>query len=299
MITDDPGVINPRIGEKGSSCPIWQCGFNAAEVFGSSIHELHLGGQANAAGLRILKVVPGPAAAAGGHVQLDVVGDALVLRDARGAAVAGEALVGTRIVLAKKGRPYATVMIASHDRVTRWAEGSPEVDAYGLVYIDGNHIERNVCTGYHDSPRAPIALVLGGETYDLDAKEVRPDAEGWFSIACAGSAAAKLSLLGYGPQSSDTTPDQRQATLKMITADYCGGGHSYTENGTPIQWENVQGTVGLTAEPAGIEAVWTAAGALCVDQTRIADTEIECQLPRCGAYDLSDGEWITYVPMIQ
>ena len=298
LITGDPGVTNPRIGEKGSSCPIWQCGFNAAEVFGSSIHELNLDGQANSAGLRIMKVLPGPAAAAGGHVQLDVAGDALLLRDAHGGALAGADLVGTRIVLGKKGKPYATVMIASHDRVARWAEGAPDADAYGLVYIDGNQIEQNVCTGYHDSPRTSIALILGGETYDLDAKEVRPDAERWFSIACAGSAAAKLSLLGYGPQSSATSPDQRQATLKMITADYCGDGHSYTKNGTPIQWENVEGTVALTEEPAAIEAVWTAEGALCVDETRISGTGVDCQLPRCSDFDLSDGEWISYVPVV-
>jgi hypothetical protein len=300
LIGEDPGVTNPRIGEKGSSCPIWQCGFNAAEVFGSSIHELHLDGQANAAGLRILKVAPGPAAAAGGFDRLDVAGDAFVLRDARGAALAGQALLGTHIYLGADGQTFATVMIASHARVARWADGAPDVDAYGLVYVDGHHIERNVCTGNHDSPRAPIALVLGGETYDMEAKEVRPDPEQrWFSIACAGSAAAKLSLLGYGPQSSKTTPARRQATLKMITADYCGDGHSYTVDGTPIQWENVAGTVELTAEPAAIEAVWTADGALCLDEARIAGTEIDCTLPRCGNYDLADGEWITYVPMVQ
>ncbi|WAS98873.1 ADYC domain-containing protein [Nannocystis punicea] len=269
-------------------------------MFGGSIHELHLGGKANAAGLQLLKVAPGPAAAAGGFERLGVVGDAFVLRDASGAVLAGPALVGTRLYLGLNGQPFATVMIASHDRVARWADGAPDVDAYGLVYIDGNHIERNVCTGYHNSPRAPIALVLGGETYDMDAKEVRPDPEQqWFSIACAGSAAAKLSLLGYGPQSSKTTPARRQATLKMITADYCGDGHSYTVDGTPIQWENVTGTVGLTAEPAAIEAVWTADGALCLDEARIAGTEIDCTLPRCGQYDLADGEWITYVPMVQ
>ncbi|MDC0719964.1 ADYC domain-containing protein [Nannocystis bainbridge] len=244
--------------------------------------------------------MPGPKAAAAGYDRLDVVGDALVLRDDRGAALAGAALIGTRLHLGMAGQPLTTVLIASHDRVARWADGAPDVDAYGLVYIDGHHIERNVCTGSYDSPRAPIALVLGGETYDMDAKEVRPDPERqWFSIACAGSAAAKLSLLGYGPQSSKTSPAQRQATLKMITADYCGDGHSYTVDGTPIQWENVQGTVGLTAEPAAIEAVWTAAGALCVDEPRIAGTVIDCSLPRCGDFDLADGEWISYVPLVQ
>lgn len=300
LIVGDADAINPRIGEKGSSCPIWQCGFNAAEVFGSSIHELDLDGEANRAGLQLLKVNPPAKAAAAGFDRLDVAGDAFVLRDASGAALAGAAVVGTELLLGQDGAPYATVLIASHALVPRWAEGLPDAHAYGLVYVAGDATERNVCTGADlDSPRDPVALILGGEVYDLEAKQVVAGADRWFSIACAGSAAAKLSLLGYGPQSSGTDVKQRQATLKMITADYCGDGHSYTENGIPIQWENVQGTVGLTAEPGAIESVWTAAGALCIDQARIAGTQLHCDLPSCDEFDLGDGEWITYVPLAE
>lgn len=294
---DDP--INVRIGEKGSSCPIWQCGFNAAEVFGGSIHELQLDGAANSAGMQLLQVIPAPAAAAGGFVDFAVAGDAFVLRNGKGKALKGAGLVGTELLLGHDGVPFASVRIASHSKVPRWAEGSPDADAYGLVYvIDG--VERNVCTGSElDNPRVSTALILGDETYDLEAKRVRPGATRWFSIACAGSAAAKMSLLGYGPQSSKTSAQQRQATLKMITADYCGGGHSYTKDGTAVLWENIDGTVELTAEPDLIESVWTSSGARCLDATRIAGTNIACKLPSCDAFDLEDGEWLTYVPIAQ
>ena len=86
----------------------------------------------------------------------------------------------------------------------------------------------------------------------------------------------------------------RQATLKMITADYCGGGQSYTANGTPVVWRNRAGTVDSTDlhTPDAVEAVWTAGGALCLDTPRIAD--VTCQLPSCAGLDLEDGEWLTH-----
>jgi hypothetical protein len=280
----------------GSACPIWQCGFNAAEVHGSQVRELNLDGLANGDGVQLLEVVPGPAAAAGGYNQLDVVGDALVLRNAAGAKATGDQLIGTQLVLGRSGSKLAFVTIAGRDAVDRWADGAKAAEAYALVYTDQDGIERNVCTGDDFDARSAVALVLGGETYDLAAKTAKPAAR-WFTIGCAGSAAAKLSLLGYAPQAGATTVAQRQATLKMITADYCGNGHSYTVNGTPIAWENVSGSVQSGA--GDVEAVWTAKGALCLDKTRISDTQVACSIPSCDAFDLSDGEWISYVPVTE
>ncbi|HEY8380360.1 MAG TPA: ADYC domain-containing protein [Nannocystis sp.] len=283
-----------RIGEKGSSCPVWRCGFNSAEVFGNPIHELHLGGGPNEAGIRIAQVIPGKKVPEG-FDKLDVVGDRLVLRKANGAAIGGKNLVGTVLVLAREDGPVANLVIAAHDKVHRWAKGTAPTDAYAFAYTDLDGVTGlSVCGG--DDPRAVNAVVLGGETYDLETKQVNPGAGGWFTLACAGSAAAKLLLLDYGPQSSQTTPAQRQATLKMITADYCGDGTAYTENGTPLLWENVSGSVELDAQPGAVEAVWTAAGALCLDATRIADVSPGCALPACDDFDLGDGEWITYLP---
>lgn len=293
---DDSAATLARSGGTSSSCPIWQCGFNAAEVHGASIHELNLDGLANGAGLQLLTVVPNTKAAANGFTALDVVGDEFVLRNAKGQLLVGADLIGTELVIGQNGVKLASVMIAAHDNVPRWATGAAQAHAFALTYVVDGVTERNVCTGDNMLARAAVALVLGGETYDMASKTVSPGKRRWFSIACAGSAAAKLSLLGYGPQSSATSPAQRQATLKMITADYCGNGQSYTVNGTPILWENAAGTVPLAADPEALESVWTAAGALCLDAPRIAGTQIACTLPNCGDFDLADGEWISYVP---
>ncbi|MFY0538067.1 hypothetical protein [Nannocystis pusilla] len=78
-------------------CPVWQCGFNAAEVNGRSIRELNLDGEPNEDGMRIV----GFLAPAGllGNYKLDFDGDELVARNARGAVLRGNKLVGATILV--------------------------------------------------------------------------------------------------------------------------------------------------------------------------------------------------------
>lgn len=292
---DGEAELAGALAARDYSCPTWRCGFNAAEVRGRSLQELDLDGLPNAAGARIVGALPPPLRL--GYV-LDVQNDELVFRKG-GSVLRGEQIVGgILLVQLPLGLPVP-VTIAGYATVPSWAADHPPIAAYTLLYPEPVELlgVKNVCTGSLLDPLASVATVLGGERYDEATKTVLPDQSRWVTIACAGSAAAKLKLLGYGPQSSATTPARRQATLKMITADYCGGGHSYTENGTPLQWANADGTV---APPAGatlgaVESVWTASGAVCLGATRIADTEVACPLPACDGFDLDDGEWITHV----
>ena len=162
---------------------------------------------------------------------------------------------------------------------------------------------KNVCGGSLLEPPASAATVLGGETYDNVTKEVNANQTGWFTLACAGSAAAKMKLMGYAPQTefdgsgAPSTVAQRQATLKMITADYCGTGTSYTQTGTPVVWRNQAGSVDSSNwhVPGAVEAVWDEHGARCLGATRITGTQVGCVLPSCAGYSLDDGEWQTQV----
>jgi hypothetical protein len=174
-----------------------------------------------------------------------------------------------------------------------------------LVYADLAQplLTRSVCKGSLLDPLLASVVVLADERYDLDTKTVIPDQTGWITLACAGSAAAKMALLGYGPhadfdgEGAAASADQRQATLKMITADYCGDGHAYTVDGTAINWENRGGTVmpETDADLSAPEAIWTAAGALCLDTPRVVElSEVACSLPSCASLSLDDGEWATY-----
>ncbi|HEY8376783.1 MAG TPA: ADYC domain-containing protein [Nannocystis sp.] len=279
------------------SCPAWKCGFNAAEVNGRSLQELNLDGLPNADGARIVGIVPPPLTLLGGY-KLDVDNDELVLRKGN-SVLRGSQLVGTILLVQLPIGLPVPVTILDYTTVPSWAEGQPPIAAYTLVYPEPMELlgVKNVCTGSLLDPLASVATVLGGERYDEASKTVLPNQSRWFTLACAGSAAAKLKLLGYGPQSSATTPAQRQATLKMITADYCGGGESYTENGTEVQWINRSGAVGPSeGELGAVEAIWDEHGALCLEATRLPGVEVGCALPTCSDFTVDDGEWITHVP---
>ncbi|MBZ5709734.1 ADYC domain-containing protein [Nannocystis pusilla] len=286
------------------NCPTWQCGFNAAEVNGRAIRELNLDGLANDDGLRIVGFVA-PAGLLGGY-ELDVDGDEWVARSPQGKLLRGPQLIGATLLVDGPGllAPPVPLTIAGYQEIDSWAAGAARVPTYALLYPDLDALlgVRNVCTGDLLDVFATAATVLAGETYDLDAKTVEPGRDRWFTIACAGSAAAKLRLMNYGPHADfdgeghPASAEQRQATLKMLTADYCGDGDGYTHNHVALQWQNSGGTV-VSPGPWGVpEAIWGPDGALCLDATRLADADVACALPACEDLSLADGEWATYVP---
>jgi hypothetical protein len=300
----------PEVGDRAyyvsssDDCPRWRCGYNTSEINGKSLQELNLDGEANADGVELVGFLP-PAGLLLNYA-LDTDGDALVARGGLlgNSTLRGPALVGGALLLKVDGL-VIPVVIAGYEEVTSWADGGAPVPAYALVYadLDAPLLQRSVCKGTLLDPLQASVVILAGDRYDLDAKTVSAGDDGWLTLACAGSAAAKMALLGYGPnadvdgEDAPPTPAQRQATLKMITADYCGDGHSYTADGTPLRWENAAGTViAPDVEPSDLEAIWSANGALCLDTPRIADpADVACDLPSCAALTLDDGEWTTYV----
>ena len=285
-----------------STCPTWKCGFNSAEVNGRAIRELNLDGAKNSAGVKIVGFLA-PAGLLGDY-QLDVEGDELIATG-DGPTLRGASLVGATILVKEPGLLSVPlpITVLDYQEIPSWAAGGEPVATYALLYPDLGSLlgVRNVCNGDLVDTLATAATVLGGETYDLTSKTVQTRPR-WLTIACAGSAAAKMRLMNYGPQSDfdgaghPASVDQRQATLKMITADYCGDGTSYTANGTPLEWENADGTVQPAAAVGAREAVWTASGALCLDHTRLAGVQVGCALPACDALSADAGEWQTHLP---
>ncbi len=298
---DDAEQVTERTGY--GSCSAWRCGFNAADVNGRSLQELNLAGQANSDGVRVVGFLAPPLTLLGGYT-LSVEDDEFVAK--RGTSkLKRQQLVGSIILVQIPLGLVLPVTISGYESVPSWADGGEPIAAYTLIYPELGALlgVKNVCSGSLLDPLAAAATVLGGETYDNTTKTVQPNKPGWFTLACAGSAAAKMKLMGYAPQTKlpgATQPASvaaRQATLKMITADYCGDGHSYTATGTPVVWTNPSGTVDSSEfhTPGAVEAVWTANGALCLDATRIAGTEVACTLPSCAGLDVDDGEWLTHV----
>ncbi|EDM79975.1 hypothetical protein PPSIR1_23076 [Plesiocystis pacifica SIR-1] len=292
-------------------CPRWQCGYNTADVNGKSMQELNLDGLPNADGVAVVGVTV-PAGLLGLNLlpaELGVVGDALAaFTSPNGAPLTGAELVGAVLWLEVDGLPALPVTISGYEQVESWAEGSPPVDAYALTYVDVEgalSLERSVCKGTLVDPLQAAVVILAGERYDPETKAVLPDEDRWITLACAGSATAKVALLGYGPHGElggqgAASVEQRQATLNMITANYCGDGHAYTEDGTPLAWEDAAGVVTPFMPPGAREALWDADGALCLDTPRLVErTEVGCELPTCAELE-AGGEldglavWLTH-----
>lgn len=295
--------LGERSGVYYNDCSNWRCGYNTSEINGKSLQELHLGGQPNQDGVALVGFLPPLGLLF--DWELGVEGDALVARGGLlgNSTLRGAQLLGSTLLLQLDGGLVVPVIIAGYQPVASWAQDGEPVDAYALVYADLAQplLQRSICKGTLLDPLQASVVVLADERYDLADKTVIADQPGWITLACAGSAAAKMALLGYGPNArfvASTPPpsvDRRQATLKMLTADYCGDGHSYTVDGTPLDWENSAGTVGRYDVPSALEAIWTADGARCLDTPRLVDPgEVSCSLPSCDAFGLADGEWASY-----
>jgi uncharacterized protein YceK len=99
----------------------------------------------------------------------------------------------------------------------------------------------------------------------------------------------------------------------MITADYCGNGHSYTKAGTDVRWQNKHGwcTQDSTCpyyfprqdESVKREAIWGPDGALCLDTPRFVERdEVDCMrdkdIPYCNDDIIASlgAEWETFTP---
>lgn len=144
------------------------------------------------------------------------------------------------------------------------------------------------------------ALVFEGDRYDPVRKRVSGSdfATTWFNLACAGTAPAKLHLQRYtlaGSYTADgrllypTSLDERQAMLKMFTADYCGKGYSFTRDGQPLLYTDAAHTIPMDyGRIASMEALWTRDGATCLDVPRLVPREEVLETcgfvpPSCGS----------------
>jgi hypothetical protein len=108
-----------------------------------------------------------------------------------------------------------------------------------------------------------------------------------FTFACGGYALAKCAEAGYRPWETVkvcapgrgcrhvSLAPYHQACTRMIRADFCGDGTSYTENGTEISYFDGLG-IRYDSESWNLEAEWDEDGALCAVRDRIAGMNPSC-----------------------
>jgi hypothetical protein len=145
-----------------------------------------------------------------------------------------------------------------------------------------------------DDDGNPTRALLVPDVWDTTGNKVSPRPDGAMTFACKDAAIAKCVLMGYRPwatRNGVSLADYHQACTRMVRADYCGNGTSYTQNGTPI---HVLDQLGIqTLDPGAdydIEAEWGPNGATCLDTNHLRTAQaLGCSRPACGAPFASGG----------
>jgi hypothetical protein len=304
--------VTSELGDVELRCPYCcqTCTNNSPRVNDYGIPEINLAGLENADGVTLQGILSPD----DDLFVLDVVDDAFVARDGQGAIVANQlGVIGWKIRVRLPGNVFREVKIFGMDRtISSWASNGTPMTGYALGYFDpGLNDWVNVCPEDQD-PEAVSVTLIAGETYDSELKLVTGGMLDWVTIACEGQAVYKMKRMNYGPNQdfdgdgNPATEAQRQATLKMITADYCGDGNSHTAQGTPIHWRNFYESVDsfpYEQSPAPtIEALWGHEGAVCLTDPRLEATDphpelLGCDLPLCEEVEgLVEYEWMTWTP---
>lgn len=158
------------------------------------------------------------------------------------------------------------------DAIRRGAPPHDDVYFYSVMFSQAGAWYPLCGTGPDGVPIEAVALagrwnmaqgVPGGGSWIDDPSMI--------TFACRGAALAKCVELGYKPWKAvgaTSLRDYHQACTRMIRADFCGDGTSWTVNGTRI---NLYDALGLHTDTERWvpEGEWAAGGARCVTSQRV------------------------------
>jgi hypothetical protein len=102
-----------------------------------------------------------------------------------------------------------------------------------------------------------------------DQKGVYHSTKDSYHITCTSSTIGKCALWGYADPSLNK---HLQACVRMVRADYCGDGTSYTKEGIEISiQDNLNIKTSQQNPKLTFEATWNENGAVCLEKTRIPE----------------------------
>lgn len=265
-------------------CDTWICGSNSPILGGLRFHELNIAGLLNDEDFSVMSF-----SKAGLAYQLSVERGRIFGRSGA-QLIQGSGLIGAQLRVRRGVNVFVVRISGVHvmQSYARMSGTTRSIETYLLEaaeYINGQLGDfRNLCgnvpSPYHtDLLGMPNthALVFEGDRISKTAKTVDPVADtSWFNIGCAGHALSKLAINGHTHAAKvaygfATTTDERQAFLKMLTADYCGKGRTFTVAGQPLYWQDARGYTQYATSPVNLqlEARWSANGATCLNTPRI------------------------------
>ncbi len=180
------------------------------------------------------------------------------------------------------------------DSVAAAPAPNEDLAVFNVSYLDTDGVWYPACTDSYGTPSSAIALagrwdyrtgVPGGGSKIEDPSH--------FTFACMGAAIAKCVTWGYRPWATAngvSLAAHHQACTRMVRADFCGDGTSYTQNGKRI---NLYDSLGVQQDTDtwSLESVWGPNGAACFRQNNRASTAVSCY---SASYELSCSQATTF-----
>lgn len=281
---DDAGAPVGITEQALIDCDTWVCGSNSPYISGLHFHELNTRGLPNAEGFSVISLRQGSL-----DYQL-VVERGRILGRSGSLQIGGQALVGAEIRV-RLGTKIFAIRITAVGSVQTFARINGSTRPLETYQLDTAEVVnapltgwRNLCSNppARDNPdvmgmNVVHAVVFEGERIDRTTKTISTAIDtSWFNIGCTGHALAKLAANGVTESARlafgfNTSIPDRQAFLRMLTADYCGTGRTFTVSGQPLQWIDWHGYTQYVSSPANLalEARWTASGAACINTPRV------------------------------
>lgn len=293
---DDVGgsqVTQALIVPTGGPCPRFGCGANSPVIDTFEIHELSLNpGQRNDQGFAIETYNKQPVLQQGTRRWVLHVENGRIFGTIKGGAVRleGEDLIGAWVPVTRGKQRYAlsiegvramTYFVAPYDAVEAYTLGWKQVDTdKPKVNLCSNltELEEELRVDPEGARRNLMgmlvaeAIVFEGDRIQADPKTMSPGADdAWFNFGCAGHTLSKLRLTHNTVHSQAAglprAWEQRQATLKMLAADYCKIGLPFTVAGQPLVWRG--DAVSFFQPPRELEARWDETGPVCLNIPRL------------------------------
>jgi hypothetical protein len=153
---------------------------------------------------------------------------------------------------------------------------------YNFQHLDGNGAVANLCEPDNDG--STVAYPLSDVTVNTTTGDFI-SRQNTLYLACVSGAIGKAVHWGYAPW--DIGVPEFEASVRVVRADYCGDGSSFTQAGTSLQLEDIWGVNSFGSASQATEALWGANGALCLGTPRLGgQSPITCggvALPVCAS----------------
>jgi hypothetical protein len=288
--SDPPEELGTTESAITGECPDIHCGTNSPIIEGLGFHELNIDHLQNLQGLSIVTV--DPPSGYTGHFEIRVV-DGEIKLDQGALTLGGHDVQGATIELSSASTGHRIMLqIAEVKDVSSWATlptGSgtpirPAMIAYVFSYVGPDGHDAKLCVPDASYTQADAlwldrydAVLFEGERIYPSSRLIDPVLNShWFNIGCAGSALSKMALNGHTQAAQSfgfrTTILERQAILKMFSADYCGRGTPFTVPGQPLEWKDDHNTLAYLHTPTSVlqlESRWNQDGAVCMNTPRL------------------------------